>query len=371
MQVTVEPVRGGRDLRAFIRFPLAHYRNAANYVPHLLGERRKFFGPGNPLFEFTDVSYFLARDARGRVLGRVTAHVNRRHNESLGETTGFFGFFESVPDAAVAGALMAAAENDLRERGMTVARGPFNFSTNEECGLLTSGFDAPPAVMMPYTHPYYPDLLRQLGYRKVKGLLAYDYSYPGAIPEHLVRFGAIVRKRTGVTVRALDPRRYNADVGAALRLYNAAWEENWGFVPMTDAEFRYAARELRSVLDPRVVLIAEKQGEPVAFSLSLPDYTGVLKKMRGRLFPFGFLHLLAGRRNIHRVRVVMLGVLPAFRRSGIDALLYYETFRRGVARGYVSCEMSWVLEDNAAMRRPLERMGATVCKVYHILEKAL
>ncbi len=370
-RISVRRAVSRRDLMRFIKYPLRLYRGDANFVPHLLWERRKFFSPTNPLFEFTDVAYFLARDEHGKLAGRVTAHVNHHHNEFWGEKTGFFGFFECVERPEVARALMESVEAWLRVRGMSVVRGPFNFSTNEECGFLIWGFDMPPAIMMPYTKPYYPAFVEGLGYAPAKDLLAYDYEHHGPIHEYLARFSRRVRERTGVTVRPLDRSRMEEDVEKVFQVYNSAWARNWGFVPMTGDEFRYMARELRPIIDPQVALIAEKDGEPVAFCLSLPDYNLLLRWMRGRLLPFGWMHLLFRRRTINRVRTITMGVIERFRNRGIDILLIYETFRNGLPRGYWSCEMSWVLQDNVRMIRALERMGGRHYKSYRIYEKAL
>lgn len=371
MPVTVEPVVSKRDLKAFVHFPLELYRDDPLFVPPLTSERLKFFGPHNPLFTFTEVVFLLARDGAGRVVGRVTAHINERHNRFNDERAGFFGFFECIREPEVATSLMAAAESWLRERGMGVARGPYNFSTNEECGFLARGFDRPPAFMMPYTPPYYLDLMAQAGYQSVRDLLAYEYAYGGEIPEHLTRVSERVRKRTGIVVRPVDMKHFEEDVATAFGVYNAAWENNWGFVPMTEAEFHFAAKDLRSVIDPALVLIAEKDGKPVAFSLTLPDHNVVLKKMGGRLFPFGIFHFVFGRRAIRHVRVMALGVLEEYRRSGVDILLYHDTFVNGLRRGYRSCEMSWILEENTLMRRAIERIGGEVTKVYRIFERSL
>ena len=371
MRVAVEPVTTSGDMKAFVRFPLALYHKNPFFVPHLLWERKKFFNPSNPLFDYTDVTYYLARDRNGQVVGRVTAHVNRRHNEITGEHTGFFGFFECIERFEVAQALLSVAENRLKEKGMTLIRGPFNFSTNEECGFLTQGFNRSPVFMMPYNPPYYLDMISRLGYRPVKKLLAYEYTYPGQIPEHLVKFSRRIEQRTGVTVRPMSKKNFEAEVAAAFQIYNAAWERNWGFVPVTEDEFKFVASDFKAIIDPAIALIAEKDNRPVAFSLALPDYNLLFKKMKGRLFPFGFFHFLFGRRMIRHIRVLLLGVLREYRRSGIDVLLYYNTFKNGLSKGYRSCEMSWILEDNTLMRRALERMGATAGKVYRIYEKAI
>ena len=369
--VRVAPVASRGDLMRFIKLPLRLYRGDPNFVPHLISERKRFFSPANPLFEFTEVQYLLARDGQGKVIGRVTAHINRRHNEFWNEKTGFFGFFECIEQFEAARALMRAAEDWLGARGMTAVRGPFNFSTNEECGFLVEGFDRPPFLMMPYTKPYYLEFMDRLGYRRCKDLFAYYYEYPGSIPEHIVRVSSRIQERTGVTVRMIRTDNFEESVKEAMQIYNAAWARNWGFVPMTDAEFRYMAHELKPIMDPAVALIAEKDGRPVGFSLGLPDYNILLRKMRGRLLPLGWLRFLLGRRAIDRVRIITLGVIQEYRNQAIDILLYYDTFRNGLRRGYRSCEMSWVLEDNVRMIRAIERMGGRRYKTYRIYEKAL
>lgn len=371
MPLSIDRVATKRALAEFVRFPLALYRGDPYFVPALTSERLKFFSDRNPLFTFTDVVYFVARDGGGRVVGRVTAHVNRRHHEFTGERAGFFGFFECIEDGEVAAALMSAVESWHGEQNVSVIRGPYNFSTNEECGFLAEGFDRPPAIMMPYTRPYYLDFMASQGYEPVRTLLAYEYAYQGYVPDHLARVSERVRERTGVTVRPVDMKHFERDVASAFGVYNSAWEDNWGFVPMTEAEFKFQAEDLKSAIDPAIVLIAEKDGRPVGFSLALPDLNLVLKKMNGRLFPFGIFHFLLGRRSIHHVRVMAMGVLREYRRSGIDILLYYDSFQNGLRHGYRSCEMSWILEDNALMRRAIERMGGAVTKSYRIYEKTL
>ena len=370
-QVLVTPASSSRDMDAFIRFPLRHYCQDPFFVPQLLYERKKFFKASNPIFQFTEVVYFLARDEKGEVVGRVTAHINERHNRHAGEKTGFFGFFECIDDQAVASTMMTAAEDALRARGMKVIRGPFNFSTNEECGFLVQGFDRPPSLMMPYTKPYYPEVMTRLGYSKAKDLLAYEYECQGNIPEYLVRFSRRIRERKQIVIRTINMHRFVEDVETIFKIYNAAWSQNWGFVPVTEEEFRYAAKDLKPIVDPSIVLIAEKEGRPVAFSVSLPDYNVLLKKMNGRLLPFGFLHMLFGRKSIGKVRTLLLGVVAEYRLSGIEVLLIHDTFEKGLSKGYRTGEMSWILEDNVLMRRPLERMGAQIGKVYRIYEKAL
>jgi len=371
MGIAVAEVTSGADMRRFIRYPLSLYAGEPFFVPHLLSERKRFFHPSNPLFEFTEARYLLARDDAGGLVGRATAHVNRRHNEFWGDRVGFFGFFECARDPAVARALLGAVEEWLRARGMEAVRGPLSFSTNEECGFLVDGFDRLPAFMMPYTKPYYPDLMAECGYVKARDLLAYEYKRDGAIPERVARHAHRAAQRAGAVVRPIDVHNFEADVRAAFGVYNEAWAENWGFVPMTEAQFAHMARELKSIVEPSLALVAEVAGRPVGFSLALPDYNPLMKKMNGRLLPFGIFRFLLGRRRIHRVRVLTMGVVREHRRRGIEMALIYHTFKNGYERGYDEGEFSWVLEDNVLMKRALERFGAAATKTYRIFEKAL
>lgn len=371
MGVEVTPVSGRREMRQFIRFPYALYRDDPHYVPPLMAERKEFFSDQNPVFEFLRVRYFLARDEQGEIVGRTTAHVNERHNEFWDEQTGFFGFFGSVERPEVAAALMEKAESWLAEQGMETARGPLNFSTNQECGFLVEGHDSPPFVMMPYTKSYYPQMFEDLGYRKARDLLAYSYEYDGDIPDHLVRFGQRAAERSQVSVRSIDMDRFDEELAAAFEVYNRAWSENWGFVPMTKAQFRFTARNLKPIIDPELALLAELDGEPVGLFLALPDINRILKKMNGRLWPFGWLRFLLGRRRLHHVRVIILGVVDEYRRRGVDSLLSYRAFQKGDRKGYNRAEFSWILEENELMRRALDRLGATPYKTYRIYEKRL
>lgn len=370
--LSVVPVRTADQREAFVRLPWKIYRGDPNWVPPLLADVRGMLDEDeHPFHRHSEVELFLA--LRGGVpVGRVAAVHNRRHVEHHDEPVGFFGFFETERDEATAGALLDAAGAWLRERGLEVMRGPASFSTNEEVGLLVEGHDRPPAVMMPYHLPYYRDLLEGLGFEEAKTLLAYSHE-AGEVPERLERAEEVVRRRyPDVTVRGLRMEAFDEEIERIRAVYNAAWRDNWGFVPMTDAEFEHLAADLKPVVDPDLALVAEDgDGRPVGFALSLPDVNQALRHAGGRLFPFGLLKILWHRRRIDSVRVITLGLVEEYRGKGIDALFYLETFRRGLRKGYHKGEFSWILEDNEEMRRPLERMGAEITKRYRLYDRAL
>lgn len=368
--VQVSEVRGRSDLRAFIALPYELHRRDPQWVPVLRRDVAVQLSPRkNPFFEHAEAAYYLAR-REGRVVGRIAAIHNRLHNEFQGDRVGFFGFFESVDEPAVAGALFAAAAAWLRPRGLTVMRGPASFSTNDECGLLVDGFGTPPVLMMPHNPDYYPKLVEAWGFAKAKDLLAYQAT-DDQLPPRLVEGTEVLKKRYGIGLRQLHLGRFRAEVETVKRLYNASWEKNWGFIPMTEAEIDHLARQLRPVVVPEMVLFAEKAGVPVGFAIALPDLNVALKKNpSGRFFP-GILRVLWAARGIHRVRVVLLGTLPEWRGKGVDALLYRGIWENGYARGYRWAEAGWILEDNFPMRNGLLHMGFEAYKTYRLYDRAL
>jgi len=358
-------------MRAFLRLPWSIYRGDPNWVPPLLGDVRKAFDPErHPFHRHSEVQPFLALRG-GRPVGRICGVHNRRHVEFHEEPVGFYGYFESVEDPAVSGALFDAAGRWLRERGMEVMRGPANFSSNEEWGALVEGFDRPPMIMMPYNPPYYLDLLDDYGFEEAQTLVAYWLDDPEP-PERLVRASRVVEERYGVEVRSLRMDDFEQEIERVRSLYNLAWEKNWGFVPMTDAEFDFLAEELKPVVEPDLVKMAEgPDGELVGFTVAVPDFNRAIANANGRLFPFGLLRILWHARSISAMRVLTLGIHPEWRRRGVDALLYLELFRGGRAQGIDEGEFSWMLEENEDIRRPMERMGAEVYKRYRLYDVRL
>ena len=361
------------DMARFMRFPWQVYRHDPNWVPPLLAEQRRFLDRRkNPFFEHAEVKFLLAADTAGRTRGRIAAIVNRRHVERHGEQVGFFGLFECEDDREAASALFAAAAGFLRSRGMTVMRGPENMCINDDIGLLVEGFDSPPAIMMPFNRPYYPELVESCGFRKKMDLLAYCVdAREQEIPARVARGVELCQRRYGFQVRPIDRRRFDEEINGVYRVYTEAWEENWGAVAMTRNEFDYLVAQFKGAGDPDLFLIAIVGGEVAGFSLALPDFNQVLIKLNGRLFPFGILKLLWYRRRIDRIRIVTTGILKKFRHRGIDNCFYYETWKRATAKGMPRGEMSWVLEDNAAMNNALRNLGLTVYKRYRLYDCGL
>ena len=366
--LVVAPERTRADRKAFLEFPYRLYRGHPRWVPPLrmdeafLGNRAK-----NPFFAHATVEHFLAR--RGdRVVGRIAAVENRRHNDVHEDRIGFFGRFDVEPDPEATRALVEAARAWVAGRGLTAMRGPVSYSSNELIGVLIDGFDRPPKVGMPYNREDYDALLQGAGLAKVKDLVAYWIPY-GPHPERLARIARRTFDRQGYVVRQLDLRRWKDELETLLDLYNRCWERNWGFVPMTEAEFRHAAKALKTIVDPRIFLFVEKPaGTPVGFVGNVPDVNEIIRDLDGRLFPFGLFKLLARRKKIRAARTMLLGVVPEARGRGVDAALMMDVFERAGQAKYDGGEGSWILEDNVRMRKDLEALGGSVSATYRVYE---
>lgn len=372
--VRVDSVRSRSDLQDFIRFPWKVYSEDPAWVPPLIREQKKLLDRSrHPFHQHAEVEYFLAWQ-NGEVVGRVAAILNYRHNEFHSENTGFFGFFEVMEDTAASDGILSAAEEWLAERGMDTIVGPMNFSTNDEShspGILLDSYDKAPFVLMAHGRPYYPGLIEGAGYDKAKDLLAY-WIPSNEPPARLTK--AVERLEKGIDglhIRQVDLKKLPEEVELVQSIYNSAWERNWGFVPLTQAEIDHLAAELKPILEPGYVLLAFIHGEPVGFSLTIPDFNQTLRHANGRLFPFGLAKVLWHARRIDRGRVFALGLKPGYRKKGIDAVFYLKTFQAGRELGHTTGESSWILEDNWEMRRALERTGAEVYKTYRVYEKAL
>jgi hypothetical protein len=315
---------------------------------------------------------FIAR-RDGRLVGRIAAIENRAHNAFHGDRVGFFGFFESVNDVDVTRALVGQASEWLAARGLTAMRGPMNPSTNHDCGLLVDGFDVHPQFLTSWNPPYYEALLRGAGFETAKDLVGYWLPFAESsyrLPENFRRLAERATARANLVFRDLEPRRFWDDVEICWAIYNSAWERNWGFVPMSRDEFLYMAKELRPVLLEKFAFVAEVNGVPAGFMLSAMDMNLIFKHIpSGRLLPTGIFKLIAGRRRIRSGRVLALGIKEEFRTRSILPLFLYEAARRALAWGYSGGEASWILDDNYAMRQPLESLGGRLHRRWRILDR--
>jgi GNAT superfamily N-acetyltransferase len=367
----VELAPDGAGRRRFLRVPFRIYRGDRHWVAPLLSDRHRVLGPENPFFTHARIAlWVVSQDGRdvGSIAGIVDDHYNARHREA----TAFFGFFESINDPAVSGLLFGAVRAWARGRGMTQMLGPLNPSINEECGLLVEGFDAAPVIMMTYNPPYYAELFAQAELKRRKDLLAYRTVVDDSRLPRLERLAARGLARSGtITIRPIERRALGRDLRKIKDVFNAAWEDNWGHVPMTDPEVDFMATRLLPLVDEQIVLLAEDRGEAAAFLLALPDFNEALGRLRGRLWsprlPLVLPYVLGFKRP-RFVRVVALGIKREYRQRGIDAALIGRCLRVVLDRGYELCEISWILEDNVLMRRIGEMFGATVYKTYALYE---
>jgi len=369
--IIVQPVASRQERDQFIKFPWSIYRNSPQWVPPLLMDRRKLMDrTKNPFYAHAEAEFFLAR-REGKIVGRIGAIVNHNHNKEHNDTIGFFGFYESINDRDVAKALFDKACAWLKERRMTAMRGPASPSVNDEYGLLIEGFDQPQVVLMPYNPPYYAELFESVGLKKAKDLYAYKLLKETTFTGRFARVAEIMQKKNDLVFRTLNMKEFAKEIALIKDLYNRAWQYNWGAVPMTNEEFDALAKDLKPVVDPYLVVIAEFKGEPVGFSLSLPDLNVAFKyNRRGYLLP-GLFCLWKHKKEIKRARIIVLGVVPERLNTGAGSLLLYETGKRCVDHGYPEGEASWVLEDNVMMNRGAELMSAVRSKTYRIYEMSI
>jgi len=375
-ELTVRPVLGRADLTRFIKLPFELHRGSEQWVPPLISERRRFLDKRkNPFFDHAEAEYFLC-EREGSVVGRITAHFDERWDAYQGGNDGMFGFFESIDDPAVASALLGAAAGWLRERGRERMLGPMDFTTNDECGLLISGYEVRPMILQPWHPPYYRELLEGHGLGKRIDLLMWKLMM-GELKEtdefHPLIHAAAQKSEHehGVRIRNMRKRELPAEIGLFMEVYNEAWGPNWGFVPVTQEEVDFQARDLKPILREEWAMIAEKDGEVVGAALTLPDINQVLAKMNGRLLPFGWLTFLRGRSKIDRVRVFALGVKPQYQHWGVAAALYVRHIETAAELDMPGGETGWILETNEPMNRAMEGMGGEVIKRYRLYELGL
>jgi GNAT superfamily N-acetyltransferase len=361
-----------KERKQFIDFPYQHYFEDENWIPPLKMEQKKLIDTeNNPFYNNGDIALFLA-EQDGELCGRIAAIQDRRYNEHHNNKTGFFGFFECINDQSVANLLFKVAGDWLKQRGHTDVLGPANPSMMDEIGILVDGFEYEPSFMMPYHKPYYGDLISNAGLEKEMDMYAFRVTQASVTLDRIYRAEEIVRRRLPkLKIREIDTKNLDQEVEIVRNIFNQAWSQNWGFIPLSKEELEALAKDLKLILDPKVAHIAEVDGEPVAFSIALPDLNQALKHTDGTLFPTGIFKLLWHRRNINQIRTALMGVIPKYQGKGIDALLHKEAIINGREVGYNSSELSWVLESNKNMIRVAEKIGASIEKTYRMYTKEL
>lgn len=373
--IQIEKVESDKALKQFIDFPHDLYADDPNYVPELFMAQEALLNrKKSPFFLHSTAEYFLARSPEGKIVGRVAAIRNENYITFTGKKAGFFGFFDAINDYNVAKTLLDTAIDWLRQQGLDQVLGPANFSTNETCGILIENFDEPPYVLTTYNHPYYPDFLERYGFVKNADLLSYEFFPKNLTPELQTLSDRLEKRLTqnGITIRTIDMKRFDQEVDNFLPIYNASWDKNLGFVPMTEAEVRQMGKDLKMALDPDFVFFAEKDGKTIGMALTIPNLNEIFIKIRrGRLFPTGVFKFLFGRKSIKTVRIVALGVLPEYRRIGLDVCLYVRSYQTAMRKKIQRAEASWILEDNDLMNRALLQIHGKVYRKHRIYEKSI
>ena len=372
--IRVVPVSNRRQLKAFIRLPWRLYAQDPLWVPPLKLERRLHFSSLNPYFAHGRWQGWIAWQG-DRPVGRISAQVDELHRRHYGEKSGHFGFLECENNPDVMRALVAESERWLAQHQTEVITGPFNFSINQECGLLVDGFDTPPVIMMPHNPRWYAELLEQQGYAGVKDMYAYrinpDFTIPRVMQSLVDRFGKSVR------LRGLNRKNFKQELETLRDIFNDAWSDNWGFVPFTREEFAELGTSLRLFVPDDFIRIAEYQGKAVAFIVILPNLNEVLHDLDGNLFPSGVFKIIQAlrKRRIRTGRIPLMGVRKELQNTPLGvalALLVIHNLRQPVIdRGIEDVELSWILEDNQGMRSILERAGSRLYKTYRIYRKQL
>ncbi|PID78590.1 N-acetyltransferase [bacterium DOLJORAL78_65_58] len=370
MKYRITPVQGPRDLDAFLDLPYRIYRDDPNMVYPLKGELKHFFDrKKNPFFRHAAAELWLARDKQDQVVGRIAAAVDRYNNEHHQEKVGFFGFYEAEDDMDLARLLLEQARRWIAEQGQETMRGPGCFTSNHDWfGLQVEGAFTRPVVGMPYNPPYYARHFDAYGLRKAQDLWAWHIETGGQLPEKMQRLIERVMARPGLRIRNFDMKNFEREASLIRGLYNECWSENWGFIPMDDLDFAYSAKDMKSMVDPAYLLVAEMEGRPIGFSLTIPDFNQATQGMKGKMLPFGWLKFLLAKGRIDYARTVLMGVLPQYRKLGVDMAMVYRTMQASFANGITRGECSWILEDNTSMNRILQGYGARKYKTYRIYE---
>lgn len=350
--IKIYPVRSEQDRMRFIKLQWKIYKDERYWVPPLIMDRKKILDTKkNPFFQHAEIEMFLA-EKNGELAGRIAAIKNDLHNKTHNDKVGFFGFFECINNQEVANALFDAAKDWLKEKGLDIMRGPANPSSNDEWGMLLEGFEDEPRLLMTYNPRYYLDLCENYGLHKIKDLFAWKLESDKVLgSDKLRRVQEIAKQRAGLKITQLDMKNFDKELEKVKYVYNKAWAPNWGFVPMTDAELDAMAKDLKPLVEEKLVLFGEIDNKLIGFALTMLDYNQIFKSMNGHLFPFNFLKLYTHKKKVTWARIITLGIIPEYQKRGLDSVFYWEIVNRARELGIKLGEASWILEDNEMMNR--------------------
>lgn len=368
--LVVKPVQTSRERKQFLTLPWELYRGDPNWIPPLRANQQELVGyKPHPFYDNAEGQTFLAL-TEGKPVGRILAVLNHAHNRHHKENRGFFGFFESIDDSAVAGGLFDAARAWLAARGITAVRGPANPSMNYECGLLIDGFDSPPTFMMTYNKPYYQRLIEDYGFQKVEDMFAYygHIDQLNGLDQKLYFITAEATRRFNIKTRRLSRRHFEQDVRLFLDVYNKSCVGMWGFTPLSENEIRHMSNSMKYLIVPEMTSIAEIDGQPVGAMFGLLDYNPRIKQIDGKLFPFGWIRLFWNRKGIKRIRMISTNVIPEYQKWGVGLVVVARIVPDAKAWGIEEAEFSWVLESNKLSRQTLERGGTKLIKTFRMYD---
>ncbi|MFT7519165.1 MAG: hypothetical protein ACI9MC_001305 [Kiritimatiellia bacterium] len=371
MSIDLVPVSFPKDTTRFCKVWWNIYATDPHWVPPLIFERKQFFDPKkNPYFNTATIQGWIARKD-GKDVGTIVACHDTVLNDQI-DKMGSFGFFEFIDDVEVAQALLDAAGDWLRDRGMNRLMGPYNLSTNHEFALLVDGFDTDPCVANPHNSAYYPVIYDKIGLKPNMTWYAYWMNYEDRGPARMGKLAERILKRNDkIKVRQVDLSRFDEELRLLKDIYNDAWHENWGHVPVSQEEFDYIGQNMKAIIQQDLCYIIEIDGKAAALSITFPDLNQVAKKMNGRLLPFGWYHWVFGKKKIDKLRIFILGVKKEYQHMPLGAVLYAETWKAGSKRKVIGGEASLILHHNVRMRGALEKMGAYIYKTYQSFELPL
>ncbi len=369
MSINVQEIHSPKGVKAFIDYPHHLHKNDPCYVPELYIGMKELFDPNkNPFFEHSKVQLFLAYQDQ-EIVGRIAAIRNNNYNTHHQSNVGFIGFLDFENDFAISKALFKSAKKWLKDENLNAMIGPTNFSTNDTAGLLIEGFETPPIVMMTYNPPYYQKHFEHYGFKKDMDLLAYMIETEKASPRTLELSEQLEKRlnQRGIKVRSLNLKNWNSEIKAIKKVYNAAWEKNWGFVPFTDKEFDHLAEGLKFLADPDFCFVAEAKGEIIGFSITLPNINEILiDSYKGRLLPWTIFKLLWNKKKTEYVRILALGILEEYRNKGIEGIFYAKNIAEAKRRKIKGGEASWILENNLMMNKGAENLNGYPYKRYRL-----
>ncbi len=369
MAIRIEKIDNVRGTKKFVKFPWTIYKNDPYWVPPLIGEQVKFLRKETGIFYTVgDAQLFVAYDG-DKPVGRISAHISREYEKHHDDETGFFGFFECQDNKEAARALLSAAETWVREKGKTRIVGPMSFTVYDELGIVCEGFDSIPFIMTAYNKPYYNDLVTSAGYKKEVDWYAFIVDENVKLRPSLFKIRDRVMRQKDLVIKTVDINHLDKAVEDIGPVFEEAWGENWGHVPLTREQLDYFKEELKYVIIPDITYLAYIDGECVAFSLTIKDANPALQRANGRLYPFGLIKILLGMRRVNRCRTLLMGVLNKYRRRGIDLVFYLNTIEKGTSIGYVESECSVILENNQRMIRALEDLQARRYKTFRMYQK--